>query len=121
MAPCRRDGLVNFGDIVVVDFGVPMGSEAGFRRPAIVTTADSFLRLRPSTVFVVPLTTTPRLFPSHITVEPDPTNRLTDPSTALVEQMRAVAGQRCALTGGNVGPMVSHQILDILAMMTGMP
>lgn len=112
---------MNFCDIVTVDFGTPIGSEAGFRRPAIITTADPFLRLRPSTVFVVPLTTTPRTFPSHIDVEPDELNGLTAPSCALVEQMRAVAVQRCSPSAGNVGPAIAHQILDVLGMITGMP
>lgn len=112
---------MNFGDIVTVDFGTPIGSEAGFTRPAVITTADAFLRFRPSTVFVVPLTSTPRTFPSHVPVDPDDANELTERSCALVEQMRAVAVARCSPTRGNVGPIVSHQILDVLAMITGMP
>jgi mRNA interferase MazF len=112
---------VNFGDVVTVDFCTPIGSEAGFTRPAIVVTADAFLRFRPSTVFAVPLTTTPRTFPSHVAVEPDGLNGLTAASCALVEQMRAVAVERCSAPHGNVGPFVAHQILDILAMITGMP
>jgi mRNA interferase MazF len=112
---------VNFGDIVRVDFGTPRGSEAGFIRPAIVVTADAFLRFRPTTVFAVPLTRTPRSFPSHITIEPDDLNNLSSPSCALVEQLRAVAVERCSSSTGNVGPAVAHQILDILALITGMP
>ncbi len=112
---------MNFGDVVTVDFGTPIGAEAGFTRPAIVATADGFLRFRPSTVFVVPLTTTPRVFPSHIALEPDEVNGLMAPSCALVEQMRAVAVERCSTATGNVGPVVSHQILEVLAMITGMP
>lgn len=112
---------MNFGDVVTVDFGTPIGSEAGFTRLAVIATADAFLRFRPSTVFAVPLTTTPRTFPSHVVVEPDDMNGLTAPSCALVEQMRAVAVERCSGPQGNVGPMVSHQILDVLSMITGMP
>lgn len=112
---------MNFGDIVTVDFGTPIGSEAGYVRPAMLATADAFLRFRPSTVFAVPLTTTPRVFPSHITIVPDELNGLPAPSCALVEQMRAVSVERCSVAGGNVGPLVAHQILDILAMITGMP
>ena len=111
---------MNFGDIVTVDFGNPIGSEAGFSRPAVIATADAFLRFRPSTVFVVPLTSTPRAFPSHVAVEPDEGNSLDVPSYALVEQLRAVAVERCSPSRGNVGPVVSHQILDVLAMITGM-
>lgn len=112
---------MNFGDIVTVDFGTPIGSEAGFTRPGVIVTADAFLRFRPMTVFVVPLTSTPRAFPSHIDVEPDDLNGLDVPSCALVEQMRAVAIERCSSPSGNVGPIVSHQILDVLAMIVGMP
>lgn len=112
---------MNFGDVVTVDFGTPIGSEAGFSRPAVIATADAFLRFRPSTVFAVPLTSTPRTFPSHVAIDPDDLNELTETSCALVEQMRAVAVDRCSSTHGNVGPMVSHQILDVLAMITGMP
>jgi mRNA interferase MazF len=112
---------MNFGDVVTVDFGSPIGSEAGFRRPAVVTTADAFLRFRPSTVFVVPLTTTTRTFPSHLVVEPDSLNGLSAVSWALVEQMRAVAVERCSAPSGNVGPVIAHQLLDVLSMITGMP
>lgn len=121
MVEPRPGQPVNSGDIVIVDFGTPIGSEAGFTRPAVVVTADAFLRFRPSTVFVVPLTTTPRAFPSHVAVEPDELNDLDRLSYALVEQMRAVAIGRCSATGGNVGAVVSHQILDVLAMITGAP
>lgn len=112
---------MNCGDIVTVDFGNPIGSEAGFTRPGVIITADAFLRFRPSTVFVVPLTSTPRAFPSHVVVEPDGLNRLAVQSCALVEQMRAVATERCSTPTGSVGPVVVHQMLDVLAMITGMP
>ena len=112
---------MNFADIVDVDFGTPVGSEAGFVRPAIVLSADAFLRFRPATVFAVPLTSTGRSFPSHVEVVPDSTNGLTIVSFALVEQLRAVAVKRCSTARGNAGPAVAHQILDVLAMITGMP
>lgn len=112
---------MNFGDIVTVDFGMPIGSEPGFVRPGIVVTADAFLRFRPTTVFVVPLTSTRRAFPSHVEVDPDATNGLEATSWALVEQLRAVAVERCSAPEGNVGPAITHQILDVLEMITGMP
>jgi hypothetical protein len=58
-------------------------------------TADAFLRFRPSTVFVVPLT--------------------------QVELLRAVATERCGAPIGNVGPVVGAQLQDVLAMIVGMP
>jgi mRNA interferase MazF len=109
------------GDVVNIDFGTPIGSEAGFIRPAIVLTANAFLALRPSTIFVVPLTSTVRLFPSHVSIAPDLGNKLQTDSIALVEQMRSVSTQRCGEPLGNIGPATVHQLLDILSMITGMP
>lgn len=111
---------MNFGDVVTIDFGAPMGSEAGFVRPAVLLTADAFLRFRPSTVFAVPLTTSSRRFPSHVRIEPDSVNGLVEPSWALVEQMRAVASERCTSSIGHVGPVAASQIVETLAMITGM-
>ena len=112
---------MNLGDVVTVDFGIPVGSEAGFRRPGVVVLADSFLRLRPSTVFVVPLTFTRRAFPSHVEIAADPSNGLQHTSWALVEQLRAVAVERCGVAVGNIGPAACHQLLDLLRMITDMP
>lgn len=111
---------MNFGDIVDVDFGTRVGSEAGFTRPGVVVVADSFLRFRPTVIFVVPLTSTERHFPSHVEITPDARNELTVTSYALVEQMRAVNSDRCSPTNGNVGPAAARQILEVLAMITGM-
>ena len=112
---------MNAGDIVEVDFGLPVGSEAGFRRPGVVVTADAFLRLRPTTVLVVPLTSTRRTFPSHVEIETDETNRLRVTNSAPVEQLRAIAVERCGPATGNVGQAALLQILDVVAMITGMP
>ncbi len=111
---------MNLGDVVMVDFGVPLRSETGFHRPGVVVTADAFLRFRPTTVFVVPVTSTRRAFPSHVEIAADPTNGLQQTSWALVEQLRAVAVERCGAPTGNVGPVVTPQLLDIVRMITGM-
>jgi mRNA interferase MazF len=117
----NRQRSINFADVTSVDFGTPLGSEAGFVRPAIILTADGLLRFRPTTVFVVPLTTTERTFPSHVAIAPDQTNGLSQNSWALVEQLRAVSVERVGPSVGNVGPVIGNQLLDILAMITGMP
>ena len=44
------------GEIWWVDFGVPFGSEPGFRRPAIVVQADTVNRSAIRTALIVPLT-----------------------------------------------------------------
>jgi mRNA interferase MazF len=48
--------VIRQGDIVWVDYGDPIGSEAGFRRPAIVLQSDEFNLSRIGTVICIPLT-----------------------------------------------------------------
>ncbi|MFT3854131.1 MAG: type II toxin-antitoxin system PemK/MazF family toxin [Ilumatobacteraceae bacterium] len=110
---------MRIGDVVEVDLGQPTGSEAGFVRPSVLVVADAFLRYRPSVVFVVPLTSTRRDFPSHIAIAADRDNGLTTASWAQVEQLRSVSTRRCRTPLGNVGAIVVAQILDVIAMITG--
>ncbi len=44
------------GDLVWLDYGDPIGSEPGFRRPALVLQSDAFNQSRIGTVICVPLT-----------------------------------------------------------------
>lgn len=44
------------GDLYWVDFGIPMGSAAGFRRPAVVLQSDEYNATALNTIIVVPLT-----------------------------------------------------------------
>ena len=46
------------GDLYWVDFGVPTGSAAGFRRPAVVLQSDEYNATALNTVVVVPLQVT---------------------------------------------------------------
>ena len=45
------------GEIWWADFGIPFGSEPGFRRPVLIIQDDSFNKSKINTVIVVPLTT----------------------------------------------------------------
>lgn len=107
------------GDVVAVDLGNPVGSEAGFRRPDVVFIADAYLRCRPSVVLVVPLTMVERDFPSYVALVPDAHNGLAQPSWAQVEHMRSVSAQRCGPPVGNVGAVAVTQLLDVLTMIVG--
>lgn len=49
------------GEIWMVDFGVPFGSEPGWRRPAIVVQNDEFNQSAMHTTIVIPLTSNLRL------------------------------------------------------------
>jgi mRNA interferase MazF len=45
------------GDIWWADFGIPFGSEPGFRRPVLIIQSDSFNKSQLNTIVVIPLTT----------------------------------------------------------------
>jgi mRNA-degrading endonuclease toxin of MazEF toxin-antitoxin module len=49
--------LVRSGDVVTIDFGVPLGSTPALVRPAVVVTADLTLVAYSTTFHVVPVTT----------------------------------------------------------------
>ena len=105
------------GDVVTVDLGVPLGSEAGFLRPAVVVSAAAYLRPNLRTVFVVPCTTRRRNAPSHVELVPDGSNWLREPSWAQVEHLRSVGRVRCTSRLGNVGPVALEQIREVIALL----
>lgn len=49
------------GEIWIVDFGIPIGSAAGYRRPAVVLQNNIFNKSNIQTSIVVPLTSNLRL------------------------------------------------------------
>jgi mRNA interferase MazF len=103
------------GDVVEVDLGVPAGSEAGLRRPALVVTANRVLVQRPSVVQVIPLTSTLRGYATEVIVPADPANGLDVASAAQCQHIRAVAAQRIERTLGNIGPTLLAQVRETVA------
>lgn len=61
--------MVKRGEVWWADFGEPLGSEPGFRRPAVVVSSDRFNRSRIRTVVVTPVTSNLRLAASPGNVE----------------------------------------------------
>ncbi len=96
---------------------MPRGSEAGLTRPAIVVTADRILEANPNVIQVVPLTRTLRGYESEVTIEPDDTNGLGEPSAAQCQHIRAVATARVTDTLGNVGTVVLSQVRETVAVL----
>ncbi len=86
-------------DVVAVDLGTPTGREAGYRRPAVVVTAQRLLDASPSVLQVVSLTSTLRGFGSEVEIDADPQR----PRSFVCRQcqhIRAVASARVeAVTG----------------------
>jgi mRNA interferase MazF len=105
------------GDVVDLDLGMPSGSEAGLRRPAVVVTAARVLRGRPNVVQVVPLTRTIRHSVAEVVVDPDELNRLEAPSSAQCQHVRSVATSRIHERTGNIGPVLLSEVRETLALL----
>lgn len=104
------------GDVITLELGSPVGSEAGLRRLAVVVTAQTILDGTPNVVQVVPLTRSIRDSGAEITIQPDPRNGLSAPSAAQCQHIRSVAVHRIDHTVGNVGPDALRQIREVLTL-----
>ena len=113
--------MPNSGDVVDLELGLPQGSEAGFRHPAVLVTAQRILDAQPSVAHVVPLTSTIRQFHSEIVVEPDDANGLDHISAAQCQHLRAVSPSRVRAVRGNVGVAVLTQLRETIAVILDLP
>lgn len=85
--------MVQRGEVWLVDFGEPIGHEQGYRRPAVVISADQLNRSRADLAVVLPVTTTRRHLPSHIEIEPGDSG-LRHSSYAKAEDIKSVSTRR---------------------------
>lgn len=113
--------MLNSGDVVPVELGVPSGREAGFQHPTIVVTAQAILDALPSVVHVVPLTTTLRGFTTEVTIEPDGAAGIDRRSAAQCQHVRSVSPSRLGEPAGNVGPVILAQLREMLAVIFDIP
>ena len=83
------------GEIWWADFGIPFGSEPGFRRPVLIVQDDSYTKSRLNTVIVLPLTTNLLLenAPGNVFIERSETGLRKD-SVIVVTQLYAIDKQR---------------------------
>ena len=79
------------GEIWLVDFGVPMGSAAGYRRPAVVLQNDDFNKSNIGTTVVIPLTSNLILseYTPNVTIPKKATN-LSKDSVAIIPLVTAL-------------------------------
>ena len=97
------------GDVVRVEFGVPIGSAAGFVGPAVVVSADEYLSSGASTVTVVPVTSTDR-YPSDVPLEGRDVM-----GVAQCRLITTVARQAVTETGEHVDAAVLNQVRSVLS------
>jgi mRNA interferase MazF len=90
--------VISQGDVHWADFGLPIGSQPGYRRPAVVVQCDVFNRSRIATVVCVPLTTNPRRAdaPGNVPLAAEYTG-LPQDSVAIVSQLTTL--DKTALLG----------------------
>jgi mRNA interferase MazF len=105
------------GDVVELDLGMPAGSEAGLRRPAVVVTAARVLQGGPNVVQVVPLTRAIRESASEVVIDADDANGLSERSSAQCQHVRSVAVTRIRSRSGNVGQVALSEIRETLALL----
>jgi mRNA interferase MazF len=83
------------GEIWWADFGIPFGSEAGFRRPVLIVQSDAFNESRIKTIVVLPLTTNLRLLnaPGNVFVS-NKESKLGGDSVIIAAQFYALDRQK---------------------------
>ena len=93
--------MVARGEVWWVDFGAPLGSEPGKRRPAVVVSDDHFNRSRLNTVTVVAVTSNLRLAarPGNVSL-PRGVAGLDRPSVVNVTQIATVDRHRLLSRSG---------------------
>ena len=99
------------GEIWWADFGVPFGSEPGFKRPVVVVQNDDFNKSNISTVIIVPLTTNLDLenAPGNVFMERGDSG-LSKDSIAVVSQLYAIDKKRLE---GRIGELHDFTIKKI--------
>jgi mRNA interferase MazF len=83
------------GELWWVDYGIPFGSEPGFRRPVIILQNDFFNRSKINTTIVIPLSTNLLLadVPGNVFIDKKEST-LSKDSVILVTQISVVDKQR---------------------------
>jgi len=90
------------GEVWLIDFGEPIGSEQAGRRPGVVVSADRLNESPAGVVIVVPCTTTRRNLPSHVEIEPGESG-LDETSYAKCEDVKSISERRLATRLGVAG------------------
>lgn len=109
------------GEVWWTDFGVPFGSEPGYRRPSLVVQADAFNQSAIQTVVLIPLTKTLELAgaPGNVLCRPRDTG-LPRTSVVNVSQLTVVDRRRLLEKVGAVPGRLLKQIEDGMRLVLGL-
>lgn len=108
------------GEIYWIDFGLPVGSEPGFRRPALVIQSDSLNQSDFGTTLIIPFTTNLRLadYKGNVLVEKKDSG-LSKDSVALCSQIMVVDKRRLTEKTGKVSASVIDEVVDEILSVIG--
>lgn len=107
------------GEIWSADLNPTRGHEQSGQRPVLVISEDIFNKGLAGLVIVVPLTSTDRGVPSHVSIKP-PEGGLKNPSVILCEAVRSIAKERLVSRRGKVTPSVLTAVEDRLRILMGL-
>ena len=108
----------NRGEIWLVDFGDPIGTEQTGRRPAVVISADRLNQSRAGVVIVVPCTTRRRGLPSHVELDPHSSD-LDELTYAKCEDIKSISEQRLIAKLGNADEEALFEMAKALSFLLG--
>ena len=99
------------GELWWADFGLPFGSEPGFRRPVLILQNDSFNRSNINTIIIVPLTTNITLAeaPGNVLL-PKEESTLSKDSIVVVSQLSAIDKKRLTDHIGKINKQTLEEV-----------
>jgi mRNA interferase MazF len=101
------------GEIWLLDFGGPIGTEQAGRRPAVIVSDDEMNEGQSGLVIVIPITSTRRGLPSHVELD-DQAAGLDEVSYAKCEDIKSVSDRRLITRLGVAPPPALFAIERIL-------
>ena len=109
------------GEIWWADFGIPFGSEPGFRRPVLIVQNDDFNKSKINTVEVIPFTTNLELesAPGNVYCEKQAT-KLSKDSVLVVSLLTAIDKKRLVENISMIDNHFFHEIEYGINLILGM-
>src|SRR5687768_14019368 len=104
------------GEIWLANLDPALGHEQAGKRPVLVVSIDHFNQSRADLVVVLPVTSTIRQLPLHVTVFP-PEGGLTNASNILCDGLRSISKQRFVLCWGRITPATLAAVEDRLRIL----
>ena len=108
--------LVHPGEIWLVDFGVPIGSEESSRRPAVVVGSTLHCSFPIDMAIVAPCTSVDRGLPHHVAIDWRAAD-LDRPTWVRTEDVRSISERRLARRSP-LGHLTTHDLTEVRNYLT---